>query len=91
MWDGDSDGYRDGWQMMDGGGGAFAWLMMALVLLALVTAALAIILVLRRQPSAPAPGVPMESRARRALDERFARGEIDEDEYRRRRSVLLDT
>ncbi|MCE3553165.1 SHOCT domain-containing protein [Pseudonocardia sp. RS11V-5] len=26
--------------------------------------------------------------ARRILDERFARGEIDEEEYRRRRSVL---
>jgi putative membrane protein len=91
MWDGDENGYRGGWQMMDGSGSAFAWLMMALVLLAVVTATVAIILVLRHQPSALAPGAPPESRARRALDERFARGEIDEDEYRRRRSVLLDT
>jgi putative membrane protein len=28
------------------------------------------------------------STARRILDERFARGEIDEDEYRRRRGLL---
>jgi putative membrane protein len=28
------------------------------------------------------------SRARQILDERYARGEIDEDEYQRRRSML---
>ncbi len=35
--------------------------------------------------SAPRPDNP----ALKVLDERFARGEIDEDEYRRRRDVLL--
>ncbi len=35
-------------------------------------------------PAAPAP----PDQAQRLLDERFARGEIDEDEYRRRREVL---
>jgi putative membrane protein len=44
----------------------------------------------RRSSVAPAPpSVPPESNARRLLDERFCRGEIDEDEYRRRRSILL--
>jgi len=33
----------------------------------------------------PPPGPP---RAREVLDERFARGEIDEEEYRRRRTLL---
>ncbi len=36
-------------------------------------------------PSGPAPSA---TDAHRILDERFARGEIDEDEYRRRRDVL---
>jgi putative membrane protein len=31
---------------------------------------------------------PAASSARQILDERFARGEIDEDEYQRRRSLL---
>lgn len=46
----------------------------------------------RRQQVAPPPGppaaTPPSDQAQRLLDERFARGEIDEDEYRRRRDVL---
>lgn len=37
----------------------------------------------REPPSPPAGGDPV-----RLLDERFARGEIDEEEYQRRRDVL---
>jgi len=33
-------------------------------------------------------GSPMSDRARRILDDRFARGEIDEQQYRRRREGL---
>ena len=42
-----------------------------------------------RQPP-PRTGTDRRSgqEARRILDERFARGEIDEDEYRRRRELL---
>jgi len=40
----------------------------------------------RGQATPPAPTSPPD--ARRILDERFARGEIDEDEYRRRRDTL---
>lgn len=36
----------------------------------------------------PSPAGPPLTDAHRILDERFARGEIDEDEYRRRRDVL---
>lgn len=37
----------------------------------------------------PANGAPVDAEsARRILDERFARGEIDEDDYRRRRAQL---
>ena len=39
----------------------------------------------RRTPSA---GNAMSAAARRILDERFARGEIDEQEYRRRQAGL---
>jgi putative membrane protein len=39
------------------------------------------------QSRSPAPGGPGSS-AQRILDERLARGEIDEDEYRRRRAEL---
>ncbi len=39
----------------------------------------------------PAPGPPAAAQpheAQRILDERFARGELDEEEYRRRRDIL---
>jgi putative membrane protein len=89
MW---GDGDHAGWHMMDGGGSTFVWVVLVLVMLALVAATVAILLALR-QPTggSAAPSIPPESSARRALDERFARGEIDEDEYRRRRSVLSET
>jgi putative membrane protein len=90
MW---GDGYHDGWQMMDGGGSAFIWgILVLVVVLALAAATVALIMALRQPPGArKTPSIPPESSARRALDERFARGEIDEDEYRRRRSALLET
>jgi putative membrane protein len=57
-----------------------------LVLMALVLAALVALVVVfaRRGPQSPGPG----DVARRILDERFARGEIDQEEYERRRDVL---
>ncbi|WP_206797032.1 SHOCT domain-containing protein [Amycolatopsis sp. MtRt-6] len=60
-----------------------------LVLMALVLAALvALVVVLaRRAPQPPTPG----DTARRILDERFARGEIDQEEYERRRDALART
>jgi len=57
-----------------------------LVLMALVLAALVVLVVVlaRRGPQPPAQG----DTARRILDERFARGEIDQEEYERRRDAL---
>ena len=57
-----------------------------LVLMALVLAALVVLVVVltRRGPQPPASA----DTARRILDERFARGEIDQDEYERRRDAL---
>lgn len=63
-------------------GVGWVWLLIALLGLALliyVTVRLA-----RGGTSDSTPG----SRAREILDERFARGEIDEDEYQRRRNEL---
>ena len=93
LWgDGSGYGYRDGWQMMDGGGTAATWIMMVLVVLVLAWVAGALVMALRRPPVTPTPpSVPPENSARRTLDERFARGEIDEEEYLRRRSILLET
>lgn len=65
-----------------------------LLLLVLAAGITAIVLIVRdrhsmqRERVAPAPAVA-HSGATRILDERFARGEIDDDEYRRRRAVLL--
>ena len=93
LWgDGGGYGYRGGWQMMDGSGTAAAWIMMVLVVLVLAGVACALVMALRRPPVTPTPpSVPPENSERRTLDERFARGEIDEEEYRRRRSILLET
>jgi putative membrane protein len=72
------------WMMMHGGWGwgcGLAWLVALAVL-----AALAVILLRRRDPGAasgPAGG------AVEALDLRYARGEIERDEYLRRRADIL--
>jgi len=73
--------YHDG----TGWGG---WILMAIAMVAfwvlVVFAILAIFRDTQRTPeSKPDPGDPMQ-----ILDERFARGEIDEDEYHARGSVL---
>ena len=65
-------------------GGIGMLVLMALVLAALVT--LAVVLG-RRGPRPPTPG----DTARRILDERFARGEIDQEEYEHRRDALMRT
>jgi uncharacterized membrane protein len=63
------------------------WLIGALGFLLLVIAAAAVVIVLlRRGASAPALGVKSDPHA--VLDLRFARGEIDVEEYRFRRDML---
>jgi putative membrane protein len=81
------------WGMHDGLGWG-GWLLMGLLTLLLVGLAVGLVLVLVRSTSGrgaagggqarPGP----QSAAEHVLDERFARGEIDEEEYLRRRSVL---
>lgn len=65
-------------------GGIGMLVLMALVLAAVVS--LAVVLA-RRGPQPPSPA----DTARRILDERFARGEIDQEEYERRRDALTGT
>ncbi|MDX3189783.1 SHOCT domain-containing protein [Streptomyces sp. MN03-5084-2B] len=65
-------------------GGIGMLVLMALVLAAIV--ALAVVLA-RRAPQPPST----DGAARRILDERFARGEIDQEEYERRRDALTRT
>lgn len=71
--------------------GSGHWAMMAMMLLFAVLAVGTVVWVVRQtvrpQPHLPAPPTS-DDRAARILDERFARGEIDEDEYTRRRKVL---
>jgi putative membrane protein len=75
-----------GWH---GGWGWGAWLAMSLVMLlfwGLIIAA--VIAVIRSWRPGPREGRGGSSDALRLLDERFARGEIDEEEYRKRRDLL---
>ena len=80
-----------GW---DGGWGWGAWLGMGIMMLLFFAVIAAVVVVLLRPPRrqehpAPPPAPPpVEDPALRILDERFARGEIDEQEYRSRRDLL---
>jgi len=83
------------WDRMHDGVGWGGWLLTLLLLLvvaALVVGAV-VWLVTRsagtgRTGGAAAGGRPGASTAEQVLDERYARGEIEEEEYLRRRSVL---
>jgi putative membrane protein len=76
------------WGWMSGWG----WLAMAVMLLTLVAlVGLAVVVVVRLFGSATGPGAGSQAPGRSALEilqERFAKGEIDEDEFRRRRAAL---
>ncbi len=72
-------------------GGHWWWWLIALVLL--VVLVVAVVALFRRQPVAagsPRTSEPSRSPAEVLLAERFARGEIDADEYRRRRDALRE-
>ena len=68
--------------MMWSGGWAFHWIWMVVFWAALVGA-----IVWAATRVAPGGAGPQRS-ARDVLDERYAQGEIDDEEYRRRRSQL---
>ena len=80
--------YGNGW--MWGHGWLLMWVVMALVLAALIAAMAVAIRYLSAssQVSTQRPGVSVRPGPETLLAERFARGEIDDDEYRRRLSLL---
>lgn len=94
-WD-SREGYLDPWSGVHDGVGWGGWLLMALVLLLVVGLAVAVTMMLLRSGglrsgggvfgggSRGTPATPASA----VLDERYARGEIDEDEYLHRRAVL---
>lgn len=84
-WDTDGYGHMSGWGMGWGGG-----LFMLLLLLALVAVVVAVVVaVMRTSGDSGASTRPdADSDAVRLLEARFARGEIDEQDYLRRRSLL---
>jgi putative membrane protein len=69
-----------------------SWWMGVLMLLILASIVAVVVWVLRA-PGRPGPGAPSEPH-RTALDileERYARGEIDDEEFRRRRQALRES
>ncbi|HKA69894.1 MAG TPA: SHOCT domain-containing protein [Actinomycetes bacterium] len=72
------DGWHGGWMWLTG----LVWLLVIVGLVGLV-----VWLVIRTNRPADVSGTGTDS-ARRILAERFARGEIDADEYARRRELL---
>jgi putative membrane protein len=79
-----------GWY--DGSFGWAGWLVMTVLMLTfwtlLIFGGLAIIRSVRRDDRPGSRGQDGPSDAQRFLDERFARGELDEDDYTRRRELL---
>jgi putative membrane protein len=77
-----------------GGWGMGAWLMMGVITLVVLAAIVVGVVALTRrsnaaaQAPAAAPAAGGSAAALRTLDERFARGEIDEAEYTKRRDLL---
>ena len=83
MWNG-----YDGWSMHDGGG----WILMLLTFVLVASAVAAVVVALGRSQSTTRAGDarPDEpyAEADRILQRRLAAGEIGEDEFLRRRSLL---
>ncbi len=83
------------WRMHDEAGAGFGWLMLLLMLVLTIALVVALVAFLRGTTS-PSARVPVVSASRTAdaraiLRERFARGDIDEQEFRARMRALDDT
>jgi putative membrane protein len=72
----------------DGGWWALAMMFMSLAFIALIV--VGVVFVVRSPHEERPPARPERNRALDLLDERFARGEIDQAEYEERRRVLTD-
>ena len=86
MWNGGYGGYGGGW-------GWVGWIITAVVLVVIFAALIAAVVVAIRYLSGHRGGPGASQQARGAEDvlaERFARGEIDADEYRQRVTLLRE-
>jgi len=88
MW----DGSEDGWGMYGGG-----WIALILLFTLVASAVAALVVAMDHAhapggapPSRPGPADRTDAEADRILQRRFAAGDIDEDEFRRRRALLHD-
>ncbi len=72
----------------DGGWGWGAWLMMGIFMLGFWGLVAWVVVTLVRGSSNPQRSQPTERSAEEILAERFARGEIDKDEFTQRRDAL---
>jgi len=86
--------YMPGRMMLAGGHpGLWAGIFLLLIVVALVIGAVVIVRTIVHRPTthavaAPPPAVTSAGGPLGILEERFARGEIDDEEFRRRRDVL---
>ena len=75
--------------------GVGGWIIMVIVMLLFWGAVVAVVIAaFRHRPSSEIssrPAAPSHESAERILNERFARGEIDETEYRARRTTLRNS
>jgi putative membrane protein len=72
--------------MMWGWGSGYGWIWMLVVWVVVIGGVIWVVTQLSVRNGTRGQGGPRDARS--ILDERFARGEIDEDEYRRRRDEL---
>jgi putative membrane protein len=86
------DGYDGQSWGMDTGMGWGGWLMMSLIVIVCLAGLAVLIYLLARGPrsdiSAQPSPPPTQTLAETTLDQRFARGDIDQDEYLSRKTVL---
>ena len=84
------------WWYGDGSGwGWGGWILMGVVMVVFWAVVITLVVLAVRYLTAdrgtrPAPPAPAPGRAEDLLAERFARGEIDEEEYRRRLTLLRE-
>lgn len=78
------------WQWGHGWGYShgFGWIFFVLFWIAIILAIVALVRWLGSTPGQILPPPPKEKSALEILDERFARGEIDQQEYEQKREVL---
>ena len=74
------------WGHMDGWGGGWMWLWGTLMMLGFVAVVALVVWAVVRSTGQQPP--PADDTARQILDERYARGELNTDEYRERVDAL---